>query len=457
MSADAEARLLDALVEATLVALPPGLVPTRGFMSAVLETTVALTDAWLTAYVAAAGGSYSVTSAALQRQLNEMVGKECSKAWWNDATERGVSDTMPSKPPSSHGSSVSTTPTPPCSVDLDRRHSRTRRELQRHVLSARSGASSPPAEPEPGTLAVFERPSTNATLEAFTSLMKRSVSCVIGERCEAEGKDGLGVPSTVWIRFGAAWALCGLEDILGSVAAHILKKADASAKRRPAQRQPRSPKGKAKGREMADGSKPDLPGSPSSAARPSSSSGSKGSRPGTSGGRVPPADKAEPARMKMRLLTWKNIVGAVREDTALRACRVLEVALVEVATGSVPYIDVDDLMSVTAYRGLLVRWADQEAGTGEGTTERAGRALAQAMEGPQPAPLRSAPPAAQVQAEASPRPASGKSGASKPPPAPQGRGGWLPREFVLEFNEEGEEVGELGDGQGAFEADVLVL
>merc|ERR1719460_2803322 len=104
--------------------MPHGLVPTRGFMSAVLETSVALTDAWLTAYVAAADGEATVSAAALQQQLDELVGPECSKAWWNDAVERTASAEAglnSSRPQSSQSSTASTAPTPRQSNEIEKR------------------------------------------------------------------------------------------------------------------------------------------------------------------------------------------------------------------------------------------------------------------------------------------------------------------------------------------------
>lgn len=433
----ADSRLLDALVDVTLVAMPHGLVPTRGFMSAVLETAVALTDAWLTAYVAAADGEATVTAAALQRHLDELVGPACSKAWWNDAVERTASveqGASSSRPQSSQSSTASTTPTPRHSNELEKRGaSKLRRELQRHVASARSGGT-----PDQGGSPPVGG-SDQSTLDVISGLMKRSVSCVVKERCALDQKDGLtcGVPGAVWLRFGAAWALCGLEDILGSVAAHCLRKVEAAAQRKKSDytRPPR----------------PGAPGSPnnsgrpgSSGGRPGSSGGYSGGRPGSSGGRpgtssgrpTTPANSSAvngcvgPTRLRMRLLAIKHLVACIKDDDGLKACGVLEAAIVEVLSGQAQYVQSADLMSIGAYRELLGKWAEQESASGEDAGERA---IAQALEGPkpQPAPTVARPP---------PKPATKPKAAPKPKASLPGKRGWIPQQFVIEFNEEGEEV-----------------
>mmetsp|Transcript_86197 Transcript_86197/g.247362 ORF Transcript_86197/g.247362 Transcript_86197/m.247362 type:complete len:432 (-) Transcript_86197:31-1326(-) len=258
----------------------------------------------------------------------------------------------------------------------------------------------------------------NATCATLVALMERSAPS----------------SSRPSLQFGAAWVMCALDDVVGSVVVHTTRKSAAVVSSRPT---------------TAGGSRPLTSGS-----RPVSSSSSvaRPAVPNSAGGKVlahVPSSKqsqvvaaAIAAESRLRLITLKHFVSAVRsDDDGLRACPVLEMCLAEVATGVVPHVSSTELLTSESYCARLRQWTDQEGAAGGAAA--AEQAMAQALKTFVAAVV--AP--ATLAARRSPQARSEVDMAVAPVGADEGsarqtkRGqGWLPKAFVREFNAEGEEV-----------------
>lgn len=388
-----ELALLPAVVVAVLSALPPRFVPSRCFLSACLEFVVVLADAWLTAETSlavaeeAAGGP---PAEALQRQLAEIVGQSCAEVWWADASEAADLEVGPRSSTSLGGAGRAAAHV--VLTDLMQRNAaaliRSARE-ERNRLSGATGA----------------RPSTAQML-----------------------------PGRARFLFGAAWILCALEDVVGSVVVHTTRKSAAVLSSRPT---------------TAGGSRP-LTAAASRATTPG--------KPGSSRGRAPPAASsgsgktpskstcaaAVAAEARLRLLALKHVVAAVKTDDGLRGCTPLERSLADVALGIAPHVDSRELLGVDAYRERIQEWTHQESeGVDVAAAENAMRqalktsisaSASAAAAGGAPAPV----PRRRVEA---PRAANASSSRPSTAALVQAQcGQWLPKAFVHEFNAEGDEV-----------------
>lgn len=354
------------VVEVVLETLPRRLVPSRGVLSACVELVAALADAWSAAYAAAPRDVWANVSGRLRENLDGLVGRDCSQAWWEDAAERAAS--------ASDG------------------HRGTMHNLL--VFRMQRGIAREATANERRLPSVAE---------------------------EAEAGDAT---SEAAIDFGANWVLCAMDDVVGSVASYVARKA-ASAKARPA-----TPGSRPASRQGTAGA---------------SSSGSVSQRPATSSRPMTPASARGVATVAERLhiVALKHVIAAVKGDQGLHACPVLETCLVEVATGVMPHVDSGSLMRVAAFRERLHTWAQQESAAGRATFELA---IAQAMKSTAaPAPSGrgawSATPVTTPGAKSAAK--EGVPIVNERPPSsrPSSAGqGWLPKAFVREFNAEGEEV-----------------
>jgi len=234
-------------------------------------------------------------------------------------------------------------------------------------------------------------------------------------------KDGFNsIPSDAWLNFGAAWVSGAVHDVVSSVAARSCCR--LSAGERPA----------------TPGKYPVTPG-----ARPMSPV----KRPVTPGKRpVTPSQhpttllrNAGEQASRFQLLTLKHFVAAVKEDQGLHACHVLGCCLVEVATGEVPHVEVELLMKIPSYCARLLCWVEHES---DGSREGMERAAARAM--------KSAAKTTRKQVGIAVLPNTASKVKSRQPVEPKTRQrpiswarhgrGWLPEDFVREFNGEGDEV-----------------
>eukprot|EP00929_Paragymnodinium_shiwhaense_P027287 TRINITY_DN16050_c0_g1_i1.p1 TRINITY_DN16050_c0_g1~~TRINITY_DN16050_c0_g1_i1.p1 ORF type:complete len:650 (-),score=150.48 TRINITY_DN16050_c0_g1_i1:99-2048(-) len=444
---------LPVLVECILSTLPGRLVPSRGFVSACLEFAVALADAWLAAVVGAADGAWGVAAGRVQVELDDLIGSTCARAWWEDAAER-----VPVGPQASErGDSA--------------QHSESRHveQLQRLLIGR----------------------------------MKRGAALVSagagqGLAASSSSSSGAAGPQESWLRFGAAFVSCALDDVVGAVSAYTARKANVpkpqpftSPYSRPGTAFSRPMTGAATSRPTTAGVSSDVP-SPTALA-----AALEGSVSGPGRGRVRAhAASAAPAtaQPRLRLLALKHFVAAVRADEGLNSCTVLATALAEVATGTAPYAEESALIAVSFYQDRLLSWATQEAkGSGPDGLQKAiaeamkvsvaterrpttsqvelpdrpgtasqrpltqGGFAAAAGEPPSVACSRPGTSAARpgLPADSAMTKGIGKGASSWLPqrgtssggypggggyPAAGKRGGWLPKVFVREFNAEGEEV-----------------
>mmetsp|Transcript_8220 Transcript_8220/g.22741 ORF Transcript_8220/g.22741 Transcript_8220/m.22741 type:complete len:354 (-) Transcript_8220:159-1220(-) len=321
-------QLLPAVVDLVFGRLPHRLFPSRSFLSACLELVISLADAWLAAFDAAGGGAWAVGACQLQRQLEILVGQECANSWWADAQEESGS-----------------------------------------AFGLRC------TEVQSGTSHHVKIPTWQQSLH---SILVSSMQEGLLDR--TVGKVNF-VPSDGWIRFGALWVLCAMDDLLGAVTAHVSKPA----------------KGRGKDSRCS-----------TPATRIAASPGAREIRPG-------------------RLLALKHFVAAVRCDDGLRACSVLEICLFRLATGVAPHIDSSQLLAIASFERQFSRWTDERE-----SEETRARAVASAMRVACPSTMRASAsesaPLASPSVDAS---VPSRSGFSV---------GWLPKSFVREFNAEGEEV-----------------
>ncbi|CAE8704542.1 unnamed protein product [Polarella glacialis] len=376
------AKIHDAAIAAVLAALPLRLVPSRGFLSACFELVQALIDAWLAAYHAAAEGGKAVTAGELQRRLAGLVGP-CAEAWWEDAAERSNQ------------------------ARVDR--------------------------------PVFAQVELASILERGRSEIARSTSA--GKAASAARAMG----GQSWPEFGAAWILCVLDDAVGSVAAHVARRAAGPAGR------PTTPSGLRPGssgmRSATSSARPFTPGAASSGGRqqfrPPSRAGSGGLSPAAS---APAAGGSSKLQEKFRLLGLKHFVAAVKGDEGLQACPVLETCLADVAMGSVPHLEADPLLATPAYRERLLAWANQES-QGQGP-EALEQAVAQAMKCTIATLAQPEKGQATWSRENRIGAVIGDAGGKGRVAVGRGRGsGWLPKAFVREFNAEGDEVDPASDAE----------
>jgi len=479
--------LLKASVESVLSCLPEKIVPSRGFVTICSELALALTDAWLAAYIA--GGSPALSapssqgrdgeaSAALRSQLASEVGPACAQAWWGDTAEqveRTSADAIRARTPrpptevivapggasqadgSSGSSTRATTPTPTSTlVGVPwRGHGASGSqgalkvllmELMRDSLAfAMRGATA--ADPGGGRAPSFGGYGGLPALEE--------------EDEDGESSDSrLDRARESWLSFGASWVLCALDDVIGSVVAHHRRKSvkppsASAAAARPGSRGGARPGSSAGGvgafRPASRGGErpPSSAGvqAPTGRARP----GTGEARPKTPAGALPlEQTRLDAPPERRRLLALKHFVAAVKADKDLQACTILETCLVEVATGVLPHVEPSQLLAMQAYNERLLLWAEQEADA-EGSVELA---MTQAMKGVSAANAtpraikspqvnsssagRSGSAAASRPAAKAPLPAAPASRAA--PAAPRAGGGWLPKTFIKEFNAEGDEV-----------------
>lgn len=354
------------VVEVVLETLPRRLVPSRGVLSACVELVAALADAWSAAYAAAPKDVWANVSGRLRENLDGLVGNDCSQAWWEDASERAASEN------DGHRGTM---------------HRLLVCRMQRGIAT--------------------EATANEGRLPSVAE--------------EAEAGDAT---SEAALDFGAYWVLCAMDDVVGSVASYVARKA-ASAKARPT-----TPGSRPASRQGTAGASP---------------SGSVTQRPATSSRPATPASArgVAPGAERLHIVALKHVIAVVKGDPGLQACPILETCLVEVATGAMPHVDSSSLMRVAAFRERLHTWAQQESAAGRATFELA---IAQAMKSTA-APAPSGTAASSATPVKNPGAKSAAKGGmpivneSPPSSRPSSAGqGWLPKAFVREFNAEGEEV-----------------
>lgn len=366
-------ELLPAVVGSVLAALPTRFVPSRCFLSACLELVISLVDAWLLAETSPAGASVRTAGAAeMQRRLAGPVGQLCAEAWWSDASEVADPD-----------------------------------QGLRSSTSGLGGGS------------------RDAAHKTLSDLMQRNAAAPA--RTHA-------VPGRSRFLFGAAWILCALEDIVGSVVVHTTRKAATVLSSRPT---------------TAGGSRP-LTARAATPGRKSPMPGSNREGAQTAVAAKTPSKAtcaaAVAAEARLRLLALKHFVAAVKGDEGLRACPALESSLAEVATGVVPHVDARELLAVEAYRERLQQWTQQESEGGG--AQAAEQAMQQALKTTVGTVASAGSAAPQSQRK---RRSEVKVRIAVPPESPSTRPStasivraqccqWLPQEFVQQFNAEGEEV-----------------
>lgn len=338
-------QLLPAVVDLVFGRLPHRLFPSRSFLSACLELVISLADAWLAAFDAAGGGAWAVAACQFQKQLEISVGQECANSWWADAQEES-------------GSAFGLGCT----------------------------------EAQSGTSHHVKIPTWQQSLH---SILVSSMQEGLLNR--TAGKVHF-VPSDGWIRFGALWVLCAMDDLLGAVTAHVSKPA----------------KGRGKDSRC------------STPLERATDFGAKDSRCSTPAARIAASPGAREVRPG-RLLALKHFVAAVRCDDGLRTCTVLEMCLYRLATGVAPHIDSSQLLAIETFQRQFSRWIDERE-----FEETRARAVASAMRVACPSTVRaSASDPAPLGSPSVDASALSRSGFSV---------GWLPKSFVREFNAEGEEV-----------------
>mmetsp|Transcript_112779 Transcript_112779/g.204971 ORF Transcript_112779/g.204971 Transcript_112779/m.204971 type:complete len:561 (+) Transcript_112779:60-1742(+) len=417
-------ELLPAAVSLLLGTLPDRWVPSRGFVTVCTELTIGLVDAWLMAYVAA-GLDSSALAQHLQEQLEPLAGVECSHGWWADAAERAGTEKEAKRP-------VSARLAAPNGGCCEARGGGGYQFAMHALVTSLLRHST----------ASIQRSSSQSTGNG-TAASNASTSARSSEPADSFDKHD------VWLRFGAFWVLCALDDIIGSVVSHCARKAamvrgGAAAARRPAS-------GGSGARPASSGGSRPTTGSRSTTPAVSSTNGAKsarearpatGARPGAGAGKA-----EQPERLELpRLLALKHFVAAARNDNGLKACHILEACLVEVATGQTPHVATAELLAIDAYQKRLMSWAEQESGP-DASEEAKQRAVAQAMKG---VPAKAVPDAASAPPGATARGKATSAGAGRQaagaPARPQSadeskaRQSWLPQAFVNEFNAEGEEV-----------------
>lgn len=429
---EVQPELVPAAVSLLLGTLPERWVPSRGFVTVCAELAIALSDAWLMAYVTA-GPDASPRAEELQEQLDSLAGLECSRGWWADAAERAGKEGSDGKRPASGVPGMANCVTSDGSRGAGgggggyqfEMHALVASLVRRSIASVRSNG---------------QRSNSKGAVNGNASSGLRSSGV-------AAGNDQIDA----WLRFGTFWVLCALDDIIGSVISHCARKAamprvNATAAQRPASRGSASRPGTAGSRPGTAGSQPTAGNKLSKDAvstRPAT-----GARPGTSSG-TGARDAQQPAERCMerpRLLALKHFVAAARNDDGLKACQILEACLVEVATGQTPHVATAELLAIEPYQQRLMSWVEQESGP-DASEDAKKVALAQAMKG---VPLKDGPPSvvasspATARGKTTPSPSATKIPGAQPSPdsagSSQARRSWLPKAFVHEFNAEGEEV-----------------
>lgn len=421
-------ELLPATVSLLLGTLPDRWVPSRGFITVCTELAIALADTWLMAYVAV-GPDDSARTEQLQAQLDPLVGLECSRGWWADAAERDATEKDVKRPPAatpraSNGHSGDGSRGGGYQFAM---HGLVTAVLRRSIASVRHSNQH-----------ASSKNTSDGSVASNASTSARSHDYV-------DGPD----KSDVWLRFGAFWVLCALDDIVGSVIAHCARKAAMPRASRGSATRPGSGNGAGVSRPTT-GSRSTTPAVGSTAGDKLAKEGVRpatGMRPGTAD-KAGAKDAQQPADRCMerpRLLALKHFVAAARNDAGLKACQILEACLVEVATGRTPHVATADLLALEQYHRRLMLWAEQEAGP-DATEEAKKSAVTQAMKG---VPAKESPEVVSAPAASRGQAASVSTGRQVKGVAPQSpnsadgmqaRRSWLPKAFVHEFNAEGDEV-----------------